>query len=123
MINCSLRANSNSIEITRPRTQITGFYEIFNKLQFTDTTTQAAFILSISHITGYELSDDKLNIEFVFHRSVPQTVLGLESPIIAGVAEVQSESENLLILQSLIHKNLHLHFSDHVFQIPQAALR
>jgi len=111
--------NSHTTEIQHPRTQITGFYEIFNKLQFTDIETQSTFILGINHITEYEISDESLSVEFVFHRSIPQIAFGIEQPIIAGAADIKSPSENILMLQSVIHKNLHLHFSDHVFKIPR----
>ncbi len=111
--------DSRTTEIHKPRTLITGYYEIFNKLQFTDINENSAFILSINHITEYQLSENTLTIEFVFHRSLPQIPFGLEQPIIAGAAEIESSEENVMILQSLIHKNLHLHFADHVFKIPR----
>lgn len=111
--------DSRTTEIQHPRTQVTGFYEIFNKLQFTDIATQSTFILGISHVTEYGIADEILSVEFVFHRSIPQIAFNIEQPIIAGIAEINSPSENLLMLESLIQKNLHLHFSDHVFQIPR----
>ncbi len=111
--------DSHITEIQHPRTHVTGFYEIFNKLQFTDIATQSTFILAINHITEYDVSDVNMNVEFIFHRSIPQIAFNIELPIIAGVANISSSSENLLMFQSLIHKNLHLHFSDHVFKIPR----
>ncbi|TFG18699.1 MAG: hypothetical protein EU530_08460 [Promethearchaeota archaeon] len=111
--------DSHTTEIQHPRTQVTGFYEIFNKLRFTNIATQSTFILGINHITEYEITEEKLTVEFVFHRSIPQTAFDIEQLVIAGVAEIYSPSENLQMLHSLIHKNLHLHFSDHVFKIPR----
>ncbi len=111
--------DSHTTEIQHPRTQVSGFYEIFNKLRFTNIATQSTFILGINHITDYEITEERLTVEFVFHRSIPQTAFDIEQLIIAGVVEIYSPSENLQMLQSLIHKNLHLHFDNHVFKIPR----
>jgi hypothetical protein len=111
--------DSQTIKIENPRTSITGFYEIFNKVQFTDINTGSTFRLGINHITEYMVLDEIFTIEFLFHRSVPQIAFQIEDPIIAGAVEIQSSTENLLIFQSFIDKNLRLHFEDHVFKIPR----
>ncbi|MBN2156099.1 MAG: zinc ribbon domain-containing protein [Candidatus Lokiarchaeota archaeon] len=111
--------DSFTTEIQNARTQTTGFYEIFDKLLFTHAETQSTFIIGINHITEYDLSDNTLTIEFIFHRSIPQVAFELEFPVIASVAEIKDSNENLIMLESLIHKNLHIHFSDHVFKIPR----